>query len=289
MMAILRLGSGWHLELLFLCGALFRGGEVVLHEHVEFFVLDFVHHREFIENPAELFVGLDGDVAVLAEHLELQEAAVPTVRELEVFEQARMFLADGELVRKRINGWVDVRVAEVQEPVACVGRVLRELLGGEVFELFLDFGDGLAAGCSRERGELVQDALQKAEVPVLGRGPCASFPEACVALGGVGKIVECYRLRCEFGTAGRGGGDDFDGFAEEILCEELVECIVDCFFARNFKTGGVASLEFFDCCHSFSFFTFFLFKYTQKNGGMNVEIVFFCDVYRMFWGWNVAF
>ena len=81
-----------------------------------------------------------------------------------------MFLADGEFVCKGIDWGVDVRVAEVQKSVTGVCGVLCKLLGGEVFELFLDFGNSLAAGGCREGGELVQDALQKAEVPVLG-GP----------------------------------------------------------------------------------------------------------------------
>ena len=168
-------------------------------------------------------------------------------------------------------------------------RVLRELLGSEVFELFLDFRNRLSASCSRERGELVQDALQKAQIPVFGRGSRTCFPEACVAFGRVRNFVKCGCLRRKFGAVSGGGWDCFDGFAEEILSEELVECVVDCFFARYFKTGGVACLEFFDCCHSLSFFTFFLFKYTQKNDRVNNGIAFFGDVYRMFFGKNVAF
>ena len=99
-MEVLRLGSGRRFELFLLCGALFRGGEVVLHEFGEFFVFDFVHHGEFVENPAELFVGLDGDIAILAEYLEFQEAAIPAVRKLEVFEQSCVFFADCEFVCK---------------------------------------------------------------------------------------------------------------------------------------------------------------------------------------------
>ena len=67
------------LELFLLCGRFFRSGEVVLHEFFEFFVFDFVHDGELVENPAELFIGLDGDVAVLAENLEFQEAAIPAI------------------------------------------------------------------------------------------------------------------------------------------------------------------------------------------------------------------
>ena len=217
-----------------------------------------MHHGEFVENPAELFVGVDGDVAVFAEYLEFQETAIPAVRKFEVFEQACVFLADGEFVCKGVDCRVDVRVAEVQKAVACVCRVLGELLGGEVFELFLDFGDGLAAGCCREGGELVQDALQKAEVPILGRCAGAGFPEACVAFGGVCEFVECGCLWCEFAAVGWGGRDCFDGFAEEVFCEELVECVVDCFFARDFKTGGAICFEFFNCCHYSSFGYLFL-------------------------------
>ena len=83
--------------LLFRC-CLFRSGEVVFHEYVELFVLDFVHGRKFVENPAELLVRLDGDVTVLAEHFQLQEAAVPAVRKSKIFEQTGVFLADGEFV-----------------------------------------------------------------------------------------------------------------------------------------------------------------------------------------------
>ena len=142
-----------------------------------------MHDGELVENPAELFVGLDGDIAVFAEDLEFQETAIPAVRKLEVFEQACVFLANCKFVCKRIDCRVDVRVAEVQKAVACVGRVLGELLGGEVFELFLDFGNCLAAGCCRECRELVQDSLQKAEVPILGRCAGAGFPEARISLG----------------------------------------------------------------------------------------------------------
>ena len=88
------------LYLLLLRCAFFRGGEVVLHEHFEFFVFYFVHNGEFVENPAKLFVGLDGDIAVLAENFEFQKPAIPAVRKFEVFEQARMFFANCKLVCK---------------------------------------------------------------------------------------------------------------------------------------------------------------------------------------------
>ena len=52
---------------------------------------------------------------------------------------------------------------------------------------------------------------------------------------------------------------------EEVLSEELVECVVDFFFARDFETRGAICFEFFYCCH-FSSFIFFLLKYTQKWG-----------------------
>ena len=154
-----------------------------------------------------------------------------------------MFLADCKFVCKRVNRCVKVRVAKMQKSVACICRVLGELLGSEVFELFLDFGDCLAASCCRECRELIQDALQKAEVPVLGRCAGASLPETCVALGCVGDFIELDCLRCEFCAASRCGGDCFDRFAEEVLCEELVECIVDFFFARNFKRGALLALS----------------------------------------------
>ena len=230
-----------------------------------------MHHGELVENPAELFVRVDGNIAVLAEHLELQEAAIPTVRKLEVFEQAGVFLADGEFVCKRVDGRVEIRVAEVQKSVTGVCRILQELLGGKVFELNLDVGDCFSAGGCREGRELVQDALQKAKVPVLGRCAGACFPEAGVTLGGVGDFVESYGLRGEFGAVCRGGGDGFDGIAEEILCEELVECVVDVFFARDFKTRCVACFEFLNCCH-FSSFIYFLFKYTQNCGQGNMYL-----------------
>ena len=118
----------------------FRGGEVVFHEDFEFFVFDFVHVCEFVKNPAKLFVCLDGDVAVFAEDFEFQKAAVPSVRKFEIFEQAGLFLANGEFVCKGVNRGINVRVAEVQKSVACVCGILGKLLGGEVFELFLDFG-----------------------------------------------------------------------------------------------------------------------------------------------------
>ena len=214
-----------------------------------------MHHGEFVENPAELFVGLDGDIAVLAEYLEFQEATIPAVRELEVFEQACVFLADGEFICKGLDRGVDVRVAEVQKSVTGVCGVLGELLGSEVFELFLDFGDSLAARGCREGGKLIQDALQKAQVPVFGGRAGASFPEASVALAGVCDGIEGDCLRGEF-AVGRCRGDGFDGFAEEVLSEELVECVVDFFFARDFETRGAICFEFFYCCH-FSSFIFF--------------------------------
>ena len=207
---------------------------------------------------------MDGDVAIFAEDFEFQEAAIPTVRKLEVFEQARLFLADCEFVCKRINRGVDVRVAEVQKSVTGVCGVLGELLGGKVFELFLDFGDCLAARGCREGGELIQDALQKAQVPVFGGRAGASFPEASVAFARVRDGIEGDCLRGEF-AVGRCRGDGFDGFAEEVLSEELVECVVDFFFARDFETRGAICFEFFYCCH-FSSFIFFLLKYTQKWG-----------------------
>ena len=152
----------------------------------------------------------------------------------------------------------------MQKSVTGVCGVLCKLLGGEVFELFLDFGNSLAAGGCREGGELVQDALQKAEVPVLGGRAGACFPEACVAFAGVGDGVEGDCLRSEF-AVGRCCGDGFDGFTEEVLCEELVECVVDFFFARDFETRGAICFEFFDCCH----FSSFIFSYLNihRNGG----------------------
>lgn len=135
-----------------------------------------MHDGELVENPAELFIGLDGDVSVLAENLEFQETAVPAIRKLEIFEQARLFLANGELVCERVDGCVEVRIAKVQKSVAGICRVLGELLGGEVFELFLDLGNCLSACRCRECRKLVQNALQKAQVPVLGRRAGAGFP-----------------------------------------------------------------------------------------------------------------
>ena len=55
-------------QLLLFRGSLFRSGEVVFHEYVELFVFDFVHASEFVVNPAELFIRVDGDVTVLAEN-----------------------------------------------------------------------------------------------------------------------------------------------------------------------------------------------------------------------------
>lgn len=86
--------------LLLFRGRLFRSGEVVFHEYVKLFVFDFVHVGKFVVNPAELLVRVDGDVTVLAENLQFQEAAVPAVRKSKVFEQAGMFFADGEFVRE---------------------------------------------------------------------------------------------------------------------------------------------------------------------------------------------
>ena len=65
--------------------------------------------------------------------------------------------------------------------------------------------------------------------------------------------------------------ENFDGFAEEVFRKELVECVVDFFFARDFETRGAICFEFFDCCH-FSSFIFFLLKYTQKWGRRYKEL-----------------
>ena len=86
--------------LLLFRGRLFWSGEIVFHEYVKLFVFDFVHVGEFVVNPAELFIRVYGDVTVFAENLQFQEAAIPAVRKSKVFEQAGVFLADGEFVRK---------------------------------------------------------------------------------------------------------------------------------------------------------------------------------------------
>ena len=122
-----------------------------------------MHGREFVKNPAELFVGLDGDVTVLAEYFELQEAAIPALGKLEVFEQAGLFLADGEFVCKGIDRGIDVRVAKSSSCSLISETVLPRVAAGRVENWF-------RMPCKKLRSQFLEDvpvpAFQRPALPL---------------------------------------------------------------------------------------------------------------------------